>query len=60
MKYKVIFINTAGGSGSESGNSHTFYTRSQAAAACEAWGEVLGKTSYLWDGSTWTTFLPTP
>jgi len=60
MRYKVVLYNASSGGGSSAGVGFTFYRKADAIAMAEYWSQVNAKLAYLWDGSTFTTYAPTP
>jgi hypothetical protein len=56
MKYKVLLYD---GSGQGPGTV-TFYSIASALLCAQYWQQTIGKTAYLWDGSTWTLYAPIP
>lgn len=62
MKFLVVYTNrNVSGVGGSFGASANFISRSRAEASASRWAQ-LGTSSYafLWDGSTWTEYTPTP
>ena len=62
MKFLVVYTNrNVEGAGGSFGASANFISRSRAVLSAQRWAS-LGTTSYafLWDGSTWTEYAPTP
>jgi hypothetical protein len=62
MKFLVVYTNrNVSGAGGSFGASSNFISRSRAVESASRWAQ-LGSTAYafLWDGSTWTEYAPTP
>jgi hypothetical protein len=56
MKYKVIFYDN---SNTPENATFSFYTKSQAIAACVNWvSKSASYRAYLWDGTEWTQYYP--
>ena len=56
MRYKVIFYDN---NNTPENASFSFYTKSQAEAACSDWITRAGTyRAWLWDGSQWIKYYP--
>ena len=60
MKFKVIF-NYSGGSGRAGLANSEFYVLAEAQQAAQQWTELGSPyVAYLWDGESWTHYVPIP
>ena len=62
MKYKVILYNNGNAQSVDNAGNFSFYTKAQAIACASQWREiaVTSHGAFLWDGSDWTIYAPTP